>query len=418
MESEILTSEIKTSAPDFSKIRENFPTLHQTVKGRQLVYLDSAATTHKPVQVIEKIDHYYRLQNSNIHRGVHYLSQLATEEYENARIKVKNFINASSEKEIVFVKGTTEGVNLVASSYGNRFINEGDEIIITHMEHHSNIVPWQLLCERKGAVLRVIPINDRGELIMEEYKKLLNEKTKMVAVVHASNTLGTENPVKEIIEEAHKYNVPVLIDGAQAVQHFEVDVRALDADFYTFSGHKLYGPTGIGVLYGKKELLEKMPPYQGGGDMISYVSFERTTYNELPYKFEAGTPHIAGGIGLGYAIDYVKGVGLQAIKQHEAALLDYANKKLLGIPGLTPIGTAEKKSSVFSFVLENIHPHDIGTILDVEGVAVRTGHLCTQPLMRRFDVPAVARASFGMYNNTDDIDALAEAILKVFKVFG
>ncbi len=418
MESAVLTLNNTTAAPDFAKIRGDFPTLDQIVKGRPLVYLDSAATTHKPVQVIEKIERYYRLQNSNIHRGVHYLSQLATEEYENARVKIKDFINAESEKEIVFVRGTTEAVNLVASSYGDKFIKEGDEIIISHMEHHSNIVPWQLLCERRGAVLKVIPINDRGELIMEEYKKLLNEKTKMVSVVHSSNTLGTENPVKEIIAEAHKYNARVLIDGAQAVQHFEVDVRDIDADFYAFSGHKLYGPTGIGVLYGKRELLEKMPPYQGGGDMISYVSFEKTTYNEVPYKFEAGTPHIAGVIGLGYAVDYVKSIGHGAIKKHEAELLDYANKKLLGIEGLTPIGTAAKKSSVFSFVLGNIHPHDIGTILDAEGVAVRTGHLCTQPLMRRFNVPAVARASFGIYNNKEDIDILADAILKVFKVFG
>lgn len=402
---------------NIDEIRKQFPILKQIVNGKPLVYLDNAATTQKPQSVIDTITKYYNEQNANIHRGVHTLSQVATKEYENARLKIKNFINAASEKEIIFVRGATEGVNLVASTYGRKNINEGDEIIISTMEHHSNIVPWQLLCEEKNAKLKVIAINDAGELLIDEFKKLVTEKTKFISVVHVSNSLGTVNPVKEIIDFAHEKNIPVLVDGAQAVHHMHVDVQALDCDFYVFSGHKIYGPTGSGALYGKEKLLEEMPPYMGGGDMIASVTFEKTIFNELPYKFEAGTPHIAGGIGLGAAIDFVNLVGMDNIIAHEKELLKYTDEKLTEIKDLTAIGTAKNKSSVFSFVLEGIHPHDIGTILDFEGIAIRTGHHCTQPVMKRFNIPATARASLAVYNTKEEIDILAKGIYKVIEVF-
>ena len=402
---------------DVERIRKDFPVLFQSVHGKPLVYLDNAATTQKPQQVIDVVSEYYRGYNSNIHRGVHILSQKATDEYEKARVKVQNFINASKTKEVIFVRGTTEGINLVANSYGRKFIKEGDEIIVSEMEHHSNIVPWQMLCEQTGAILRVIPVDDNGELIMEEYKKLLNERTKFVSVVHASNTLGTENPVEEITRLAHQAGAKVLIDGAQSVQHFKVDVQAIGCDFYVFSGHKLYGPTGIGALWGREELLEQMPPWQGGGDMIVHVTFERTIYNELPYKFEGGTPNIADTIGLGYAIDYVNSIGLENIRAYESELYQYMEHAFLGIEGVTLIGRAARKSSVFSFKLADIHPHDVGTIMDMEGIAIRTGHMCTQPVMKRFGVPALSRASIGFYNTKEDIDRAAAGIKKVIEVF-
>jgi len=402
---------------NIEEIRKQFPILKQVINGKPLVYLDNAATTQKPQSVIDTITKYYNEQNANIHRGVHKLSQVATSEYENARLKIKSFINAASEKEIIFVRGATEGVNLVASTYGRKNINEGDEIIISTMEHHSNIVPWQLLCQEKNAKLKVIPINEDGELLIDEFKKLVTEKTKFISVVHVSNSLGTVNPVKEIIDFAHEKNIPVLIDGAQAVHHMHVDVQALDCDFYVFSGHKIYGPTGSGAVYGKEKLLEEMPPYMGGGDMIASVTFEKTIFNELPYKFEAGTPNISGGIGLGAAIDFVNSVGMDNIIAHEKELLKYTDEKLTEIKDLTPIGTAKNKSSVFSFVLEGIHPHDIGTILDFEGIAIRTGHHCTQPVMKRFNIPATARASLAVYNTKEEIDILAKGIYKVIEVF-
>ncbi len=402
---------------DIETIRNNFPILHTSVHGKKLVYLDNAATTQKPRSVLETLDIYYREQNANIHRGVHHLSEVATFEYEKARGKVKNFINASDNKEIIFTRGTTESINLVAHSFGRKFLHEGDEIIISAMEHHSNIVPWQLLCEEKKAVLRVIPMNDDGELIVGEFEKLLSRKTKLVSVVYVSNSLGTVNPIKKIIERAHQNGTPVLIDGAQAVAHMNVDVKELDCDFFAFSGHKLFGPTGIGVLYGKQSILETMNPFQGGGDMIRSVTFEKTTYNDLPYKFEAGTPHIAGGIGLGAAIDFVQKIGLQKIYEYEHELLTYAMRVIGSIAGVQLIGTAKEKAGVVSFVLENIHPHDIGTILDREGVAIRTGHHCTQPVMKRFGIPATARASFALYNTKDEIDALVKGIGKVKEVF-
>lgn len=402
---------------DVKAIRAEFPMLDQTVNGKPLVYLDNAATSHKPKCVIDALDHYYSAQNSNVHRGVHYFSQLATREYEGAREKVRRFINAGDIKEVIYTSGTTEGINLVASSYGRKFLKEGDEIIISAMEHHANIVPWQLLCEQIGAVLRVIPINDNGELMMEEFENLLNPRTKFVSVVHVSNALGTINPVKRIIELAHAMDVPVLLDGAQSAPHMKVDVRELDCDFYVFSGHKICGPTGIGVLYGKQHLLEQMPPYKGGGDMIATVTFEKTTYNVLPYKFEAGTPHIAGGIGLGRAIDYLESIGLDAIGAYEHELLEYATEVIGSIEGVRLIGTAREKASVLSFVIDDIHPHDIGTILDQEGIAVRAGHHCAQPVMQRFNVPSTARASFAFYNTKEEIDALANAIGEVIQVF-
>lgn len=403
---------------DVNKIREDFPILKKKVHGNNLVYLDNAATTQKPTYVIDRVNKYYTTMNANIHRGVHALSQEATEAFEGARIQIKQFINALGKNQIIFTRGTTEAINLVASSYGRANIKAGDEIIISHMEHHSNIVPWQLLCKEKNAKLRVIPINDNGELIYEEFEKLVNEKTKLISIVYVSNSLGTVNYVKRIINHAHQFNVPVLVDAAQAVNHIKVDVQDLDCDFLAFSGHKIYGPTGIGALYGKVELLDTMPPYQGGGDMISKVTFDETTYNELPHKFEAGTPDIAGAIGLGAAIEYVSKIGIENIKNHETSLLEYATKQIAEVPGLRIIGQAREKTSVLSFVLENIHPHDIGTFLDFEGVAIRTGHHCTQPVMQRFNIPATSRASFAMYNTKDEIDVLVNGLKKIIEVFG
>jgi cysteine desulfurase/selenocysteine lyase len=403
---------------DINKIREDFPILQKKVHDKQLVYLDNAATTQKPTYVIDKVNRYYSTMNANIHRGVHALSQEATEAFEGARIQVKQFINALGKNEIIFTRGTTEAINLVAHSYGRKNINEGDEIIISHMEHHSNIVPWQFLCEEKNAKLRIIPVNEDGELIYEEFEKMINERTKFISLVYVSNSLGTINPVKRIIDHAHQLKIPVMLDAAQAVNHIKVDVQELDCDFLAFSGHKIYGPTGIGALYGKVELLELMPPYMGGGDMISKVTFEKTTYNELPHKFEAGTPDIAGAIGLGAAIEYVNKIGIENIKEHETSLLEYATEKISEIPGLRIIGKAKEKTSVLSFVLENVHPHDIGTFLDFEGVAIRTGHHCTQPLMQRFKIPATSRASFAMYNTKEEIDVLVNGVKKIIEVFG
>ncbi|MBT8390547.1 MAG: cysteine desulfurase [Ignavibacteria bacterium] len=403
---------------DLDKIRGDFPILNKKVHGKNLVYLDNAATTQKPVQVLNKLEEYYSTTNANIHRGVHALSQHATDAFESARIKIKQFINALGKNQIIFTRGTTEAINLVAQAYGKANVKEGDEIIISHMEHHSNIVPWQMLCNEKNAKLRVIPIDDNGELIYEEFEQLLNEKTKLVSIVYVSNSLGTVNPVKQIIDYSHQFDVPVLVDAAQAVNHLTVDVQKLDCDFLAFSGHKIYGPTGIGALYGKIDILDKMPPYQGGGDMILKVTFEDTTYNELPHKFEAGTPDIAGAIGLGAAIDYVTKIGIENIKEHEKEILNYATEQVAKVPGLRIIGNAKEKMSVLSFVLENIHPHDIGTFLDFEGVAIRTGHHCTQPVMQRFNIPATSRASFGMYNSKEEVDVLISGLKKIIEVFG
>ncbi len=399
------------------RIREDFPILKRKVHGRPLVYLDSAATSQKPQSVIDAVTRYYEEENANIHRGIHYLSERATSDYESARKRIGAFINATDPRETVFVRGTTEAINLVAHSYGRAFVHEGDEIVISAMEHHSNIVPWQLLCEQTGAKLRVIPITDEGELILEEYGKLLNANTRMVALVHVSNVLGTINPVKQMIQMAHSMDIPVLLDGAQAVPHVAVDVQDLDCDFYAFSGHKLFGPTGIGLLYGKAKWLEQMPPYQGGGDMISTVSFERTTYNALPYKFEAGTPNIAGSIGLGAAVDYFQGIGVHAAARHEHDLLAYATDVISAMPGVRIIGTAPKKTAVVSFVLDGAHAHDVGTILDQYGVAIRAGHHCAMPLMQRYGLAATARASFAFYNTREEINILAEAIGEVREVF-
>lgn len=401
---------------DVEKIRQDFPILGQKVHGKNLVYMDNAATTQKPKCVIGAIAKYYSELNSNVHRGVHSLSDKATTAYEKSRAYTAKFINASNAHEIIFVRGTTEAINLVASSYGNEHVKEGDEVIVSHLEHHSNIVPWQMLCERKNAKLKVIPVNDRGELIIEEYKKLLSPRAKIVAVNHTSNSLGTMNPVKEIIRLAHEAGAVVLIDGAQAVQHNKVDVRDLDADFFAFSGHKVYGPTGIGVLYGKENILEMMQPYQGGGEMIKNVSFEKTTYNDLPYRFEAGTPDIAGAIVLSEALKYVEHTGLHNIAKHEKELLKYATGKLSEIEGFRIYGTSEKKASVISFLLEGIHPYDVGTILDRQGIAVRTGHHCTEPLMNRFGIPGTVRASFAVYNTKAEIDMLAEGLKKAKKM--
>lgn len=411
-----MTTEIKLL--DVQKIRKDFPILNTLVHGKPLVYFDNAATTQKPISVIQKEEEYYTTLNSNIHRGVHTLSQKATTEYEQVREKVLRFINAAQLSEVIITKGTTDSINLVASSFGKKFIKEGDEIIISHLEHHSNIVPWQLLCEEKKAVLKVIPINDKGEIIFEAFEKLISEKTKFISVVYVSNSLGTVNPVKKIIQLAHSKNIPVLIDAAQAVQHFKIDVQELDCDFLAFSGHKLYAPTGVGVLYGKEKYLEELPPYQGGGDMIASVTFEKTSYNSLPYKFEAGTPNIAGVIGLGAALDYLNDIGIDSIAAYEKDLFEYAEIKLSAVEKLTPIGTAANKLSVFSFTLEGIHPHDIGTILDFEGIAIRTGHHCTQPVMQRFGIPATARISLSFYNTKEEIDFTADALKKVFEVFG
>ena len=403
---------------DVARIREDFPILKQQVHGKPLVYLDNAATSQKPRAVIDAINRYYTTENSNIHRGIHFLSELATADYEESRAKVQRFLNASDIREIIFVRGTTEGINLVAQSYGRRLAKAGDEILISAMEHHSNIVPWQILCEQVGARLRVVPMSHDGELLLEEYEGLLSEKTKLVSVAHVSNALGTVNPVKRLVEMAHRRNIPVLLDGAQAAPHMKVDVRELDCDFYAFSGHKLFGPTGIGILYGKAKHLEAMPPYQGGGDMISLVTFEKTHYNVLPYKFEAGTPHMAGGIGLGAAVDYLEGIGLESVAAYEQELLAYATAALATIRGLRIIGTAKEKASVLSFVLDGIHPHDIGTVLDQEGVAIRAGHHCAMPVMQRFGVPATARASFAFYNTKEEVDVLVRGLHKVIKVFG
>lgn len=413
------SKDIMETTLNIKKIREDFPILQTLVHNKPLVYFDNAATTHKPKAVIDKVAEYYLETNSNIHRGVHLLSQKATSEYEAAREKVLKFINAKKLSEIIFTKGTTDSINLVASSFGRAFIKEGDEILISYMEHHSNIVPWQILCETTGAKLKVIPINDDGELIMEEYEKLLSPRTKLVSIVHISNSLGTINPVKKIAEIAHEKDIPVLIDGAQGIQHSKVDVQDLDCDFYVFSGHKLYGPTGVGVLYGKQRLLEQMPPYQGGGDMISKVTFEKTKYNTLPYKFEAGTPNIVGVIGLGTAIDYMNGLDTENLFNYEHELSEYAHEKFRNsFPGLTIIGNAKEKTGIISFILEGIHPHDIGTILDFEGIAIRTGHHCTQPVMDRFGVPATARLSLGIYNTREEIDFAVNSIKKVYEVFG
>lgn len=401
---------------DVDRVREDFPILQLKVHDKPLVYLDNAATSQKPQAVLDALERYYRAENANIHRGVHYLSEVATRGYEGTRAKIQNFLNAASEREIIFVRGTTEAVNLVAQGYGRPHLKAGDEIIITGMEHHSNIVPWQMLCEDTGAKLRVVPINNNGEVLLEEFETLLNSHTKLVSLVHISNSLGTINPIKKIIALAHERKVPVFIDGAQAVPHLAVDVRDLDCDFYAFSGHKIFGPTGIGVLYAKESLLKKMRPYQGGGDMIKSVTFEKTTYNDLPHRFEAGTPDIAGVIGLGAALDYVTRIGYDKIAAHEHALLEYATAALLAIPGLKIIGTAKHKASVISFVLDGIHPHDVGTILDRSGIAVRTGHHCTQPVMKRFNVPATSRASFAFYNTTAEVDALVQGIHTVMKV--
>jgi len=403
---------------DVARIRDDFPILKQKVHGKPLVYFDNGATSQKPQAVIDAIARYYAAENSNIHRGVHLLSERATAAYEAVREKIRGFVNAKSDKEIIFVRGTTEAINLVAQSYGRSFLKAGDEIIVSAMEHHSNIVPWQMLCEQVGARLRVIPINHDGEIVMEEYRGLLNEKTKFVSVTHVSNALGTVVPVKEIVALAHERSVPVLLDGAQAAPHLKIDVQDLDCDFYAFSGHKVFGPTGVGVLYGRAELLEKMPPYQGGGDMISLVTFEKTHYNVLPYKFEAGTPHIAGGIGLGAAIDYLQALDWDQVSAHEHDLLSYATASLSKIDAVRLIGTAKEKAGVASFVIDHVHAHDVGTILDQEGVAIRAGHHCAMPVMQRFGVPATARASFAFYNTTEEIDVMVQAIHRVLKVFG
>jgi cysteine desulfurase/selenocysteine lyase len=406
-----------SDAWDVARIRKDFPVLTQRVNGKPLIYLDNAASSQVPMMVIERGAQYIEQEHSNIHRGVHYLSMKATTAYEGAREKVKRFINAREAKECIFVRGATEGVNLVMHGYGRKFIGAGDEIIISEMEHHANIVPWQMLCEEKGAKLRVIPINDAGELLMDEYDALLNEKTKFVAVTHVSNALGTVNPVKEIIDRAHKYGVPVLIDGAQQAPHGKIDVQDLDADFYTFSGHKMFAPTGSGVVYGKQRWLEQMNPFQGGGDMIKTVTFEKTTYADLPNKFEAGTPAIASQIGLGAAIDYLNIIGREKAAAYEHELLRYATERISAIEGVRVVGTAREKLSVLSFTIDNVHPHDIGTILDQQGIAIRAGHHCAQPVMQHFKIPATARASFAFYNTKDEVDVLAETIEKVIEVF-
>lgn len=406
------------TALDVAEIRKQFPILRETVNGRPLVYLDNAATTQKPQAVIDRMVRFYERENSNVHRGVHFLSEEATSAYEGARERARRFLNAAEEKEIVFTRGTTEGINLVAGSWGRKNVGRGDEIIISAIEHHSNIVPWQMLCEEKGATLRIIPANDRGELLFDEYEKLFTPRTRLVALIHVSNALGTINPIREMIAAAHRHGVPVLIDGAQAVAHGPVDVQELGCDFYTFSGHKIFGPTGIGILYGRAELLEEMPPYQGGGDMILSVTFEKTVYNVPPFKFEAGTPNIAGAVGLAAALDWVDEVGLDRIAAYEQDLLAYATESLTAIPELQIIGTAAQKSSVISFALRGVHPHDIGTIIDREGVAIRTGHHCAQPIMQRYGVPATARASIAVYNTREEIDTLVASVRKVLEVFG
>jgi len=418
---ETIQAPVRETTPlafDVKRLREDFPILKQKVHGKPLIYLDNAATSQKPAQVIEAILRFYTHDCSNVHRGVHLLSERATETYEGTRTKIQRFLNASDSREIVFVRGTTEGINLVAQTYGRQNFKLGDEVVITGMEHHSNIVPWQIICAEKGAFLHVVPINDRGELMLEEFEKLLNVRTRLVAVAHVSNALGTINPVRRIVEMAHARGVPVLVDGAQAVPHMKVDVQELGCDFYAFSGHKVFGPTGIGALYGKAELLEAMPPFQGGGDMISSVTFEKTIYNVIPYKFEAGTPNIADVYGLGAALDYVGRIGLANIASYEHALLSYATEAIQQIPGVRIIGTAREKAGVISFVLEGVHAHDVGTVLDREGIAVRTGHHCAQPVMDRFGVPATVRASLAFYNTKQEINALAAGIQRVKALFG
>jgi cysteine desulfurase / selenocysteine lyase len=408
----------ESMALDVERIRKDFPILHQEVHGRPLVYLDSAATSQKPQVVLDALADYYARDNANVHRGVHQLSERATEAYEGARARIQRFLNAAHPREIVFVRGTTDGINLVAQTYGRRTVARGDEVIITALEHHSNIVPWQLLCEATGATLRVVPIDDAGEVDVEAYERLLGERTRLVAVAHVSNALGTIVPVKRMIEAAHRRGIAVLVDGAQAAPHLRIDVQDLDCDFYTFSGHKTYGPTGIGVLYGKTTRLEAMPPYQGGGDMIKSVSFEKTVYNDLPYKFEAGTPNIAGAIGLGAGLEYLDGLGLDRVAAHEHALLVHGTERLSALPGVRLIGTAREKASVLSFLVDGVHAHDVGSILDREGIAVRTGHHCAMPVMTRFGIAATTRASLAVYNTREDIDALVEGLGKVREIFG
>jgi cysteine desulfurase/selenocysteine lyase len=405
-------------ALDAAVIRQDFPLLRQRVRGKPLVYLDNAATTQKPQTVIDRVVRYYAEENANVHRGVHWLSERATDAYEDARAAAGRFLNAGDSREIVFVRGTTEAINLVASTYGRAHVSRGDEVVISTLEHHSNIVPWQILCDAQGARLRVIPISDTGELDLEAYATLLNDRTRIVSVVHVSNALGTINPVEEIVRLAHRRGIPVLVDGAQAAAHMRIDVQTLGCDFYALSGHKMFGPTGIGVLYGTSALLSTMPPYQGGGDMISSVTFERTLYKPPPHRFEAGTPHIAGAVGLAAAIEYLTAIGWERAALHERELLEYASRALSQVPGLRVIGTAKKKAGILSFVLDGVHPHDVGTILDREGVAIRTGHHCCQPLMDRLGVPATARASMAIYNTHEDVDALEAALQTVRKVFG
>ena len=395
---------------DIEKIRADFPILKREVNGKPLVYFDNGATTQKPKQVIEAIVNYYADMNSNVHRGVHYLSQISTDAFEVTRRKIQRFINAAHEHEVIITKGTTESINIIATCFGRTFIDQDDEIIISAMEHHSNIVPWQMLCDEKDCKLQIIPMNEQGELDLDVYKSLFSDRTKIVSIPYVSNALGTINPVKEMIDIAHQHNVPVLIDGAQAIQHIAIDVQALDADFFAFSGHKMYGPTGVGVLYGKESLLNAMPPYQGGGDMIKDVTFEKTTYNELPFKFEAGTPNIEAGICLGEAIDYINNIGLSEIQRYEEELLDYATARLSEVEGIRFIGTARDKSSVISFVVDDIHPYDIGVILDKLGVAVRTGHHCAQPVMEQFGIPGTVRVSLAMYNTKEEVDILTAAL--------
>ncbi|CAE6720298.1 cysteine desulfurase [Candidatus Nitrotoga fabula] len=406
-----------SSLLDVENIRADFPILGITVNDKPLVYLDNAASSQMPRQVIDRLVHYQTKQHANIHRGVHYLSEVATSEFEVARRKLQHFINAREEREVIFTSGTTEAINLVMHGYGRKYICAGDEIILTTLEHHANIVPWQMLAEEKGARIRVVPVNDAGELLVDEYEKLFNERTKFVGVTHVSNALGSINPVKEMIAFAHARGVPVLVDGAQAAPHTAVDVQDLDCDFYAFSGHKLCGPTGIGILYGRASILEDMQPFKGGGDMILSVTFEKTTYNTIPHKFEAGTPPIAAAIGLGAAVDYLSGIGMDAIAAHEHALLKYATDQVQSMPGVRIIGTAGQKAAVLSFAVNGVHPHDIGTLLNQEGIAVRTGHHCAQPVMQRFKVPATSRASFAFYNTLDEVDALVAGIRNVQKIF-
>ncbi len=415
METQATTGQEK-KALDVERVRKDFPALHQEVNGKSLVYLDNGATAQTPTVVIESLDHYYRAENSNIHRGVHQLSQKATERYEEARQKVARFINAEKSEELIFTTGTTDGINAVASSFGRKYLQAGDEVLITTMEHHSNIVPWQMICEEKGAHLKVAPINERGELLLDELEGLMNDRTRILAFSHVSNTLGTINPAKEIIQRAHAKGIPVLVDGAQAVPHMEVDVQELDADFYAFSGHKMFGPTGIGILYGKEKWLEDIPPYRGGGEMIETVTFEKTTYAGLPNKFEAGTPPIAQGIAMGTTVDYIADIGLDRIASHEKRILSEATAGLQALEGVRPIGTAREKAAVLSFVVDGTHPSDIGILLDKMGIAVRTGHHCTEPLMDRYGITGTVRASFALYNNEADVERLIEGLKKVIRM--